>query len=229
MRLTSKNHNEMKLLAYYTPGFLKAIPIDDESAKVYFDWSDRGIGREHVETRVAEENRTKKFTGLSALYFAKRYRDLAITSYLEDWGTTVTALDFMDEPYEIVEFLAKALKKPAILTFWRTHNAPEMLTEEDRFSLEPLREFRALGEIASTELIERLRGAGISDGAYNANHIAKYLPTAHTVAWDGEQQRYNAYLYNDRSELLFVVHASTMVDALALLRLEGLAKGYIGS
>lgn len=138
MRLTSKNQKELRLIRYYIPDFMLDIDIDDESIKTYFDWSDRGIGKKEVEERIADENRTKKFTGLSALYFGKRYRDLAVTSYLEDWGDTCTSSDFVDEPKEVAEFLSKAMNKPGIIALWKVFNDPSELTDQDEKLLEPL-------------------------------------------------------------------------------------------
>ncbi len=122
MRLTNKNHKELRVLKHYTPQMLRDVEIDDESATLYFDWSDRGIGKALIETRIAHESRSKRFTGLSALYYSKRYRDLAITSYLADWGDTLLVWDFEDEPREIAEFVAKAMNKPSIMEVWREKN-----------------------------------------------------------------------------------------------------------
>lgn len=137
-KLTNKNRNEMKILTYHMPAFLKDAEITPEDAKTYFDWSDRGVGAKEVEARVFDENRTKSFTGLSALYFGKRNRDLAITSYKEDWGTTCTAGDFTDEPREVVEFVSKAIGKPRLLAYWKMFNSKDELDTEDMKLLEPL-------------------------------------------------------------------------------------------
>lgn len=138
MRLTGKNQKEMHLLKHYTPTFLKDIEVTRADAEIYFDWSDRGKRRTEIESRIADENRTKNFTGLSALYFGKRYRDLAITSYIEDWGETLTADDFTDEPREIAEFVAKAIHKPGLLAYWKMFNAQEELNAADMDLLKPL-------------------------------------------------------------------------------------------
>lgn len=125
MRITGKNRNEIKLLSHFMPAFLRALEYDDEAARLYFDWSDRGIGKNLVEQRIADEGRTKKFTYLSALYFGKRYRDLAVTSYLADWGETCFPADFVDEPKAVAEFLAKAMNKPGIMELWHRNESGE--------------------------------------------------------------------------------------------------------
>lgn len=136
MKLTKANQAELVILHHFTPSFLKSVEITDDDKEIYFDWSDRGKGKQEIENRVNQENRTKKFTGVSVLYFGKRYRDLVVTESKAKWGETTTALDFINEPIIIAEFMAKSLNKPGIMDMWMLHN--ETLSGEQFNRLIPI-------------------------------------------------------------------------------------------
>jgi hypothetical protein len=140
MRLTRKQVKELEVVRWFIPTNGTFMDITNDDIERYFAWSDRGVGSEELHREALHTN-----TGLSALYWGKQRRDLQITSYLEDWGRTCTAVDFMDEPVAIVEHLAKAMGKPAILTFWKMHNQPQELNDADREVLEPLEQFSLAG------------------------------------------------------------------------------------
>ena len=124
-KLTSKNRRELRILSHYTPEPLRHVSVDLESALLYFDWSDRGKGRPVIDTLLSEEYRTRAWTGLSVLFYAKRYRDYAITTYLEDWEITCFPADFAIEPREVAEFVAKATGKPEVMHLWSEQNPSE--------------------------------------------------------------------------------------------------------
>ena len=119
-KLTGRQRREVAVLKHFTPESLTGIPILDQDVSAYFDWSDRGVG--NAPGRVAQEARGCHYTGLSALFFSKRNRDLSIASYQEDWGTLMCAPDFMDEPKEVAEFIAKSLDQPSLMPLWHEHN-----------------------------------------------------------------------------------------------------------
>lgn len=146
MKLTAKQRKELVVLKHFIPANCTFRPITDDDIACYFAWSDKGIGKADVERLVGEEGRQRSFSGLAALYYAKRYREVAVAGYMEDWGTYCNAMDFVDEPREVAEYVAKAINKPAVMTMWKLHNEPREIDDNDREILEPLRQ---LAEMAS--------------------------------------------------------------------------------
>jgi hypothetical protein len=108
MKLSNKQKQELEAIRYFIPSWVTFDPITDKDIETFFAWSDRGI---KLKINVMSMERT----GLHALYYGKKYRDLQITSYLEDWGTYMNAWSFDEMPLNIVEYIAKRINKPAIL------------------------------------------------------------------------------------------------------------------
>lgn len=117
MKLSRKQERELKILRYWIPSNYSHKRITQKQVDDFFAWSDRGKPHGRNVLGVSRDNKADGFT---ALYWAKNRRDLQIASYKEDWGNTVSAWTFDEEPRYIVEDIAKRLKKPAILECWRT-------------------------------------------------------------------------------------------------------------
>lgn len=120
IRLSKKQRQDVESVKYFIPTTVDFDPVTDADVQTYLDWSDRGIGKKEIEQEAMQ-----KTTGLAAMYWGKNRRDLQISSYLEDWGSTCTAMDFVEEPREVVEFIARAMKKPGILHCWDMFNEKE--------------------------------------------------------------------------------------------------------
>lgn len=106
MKLTKKQQYELKTLGW----FLVGDESSDQDIKDYFALNDKGI-KKPLST-IAPYN------GYDRLVFAKRDRDLQIASYREDWGDTLNAWSFLDEPQDYVEWVADKLDRPAIICEW---------------------------------------------------------------------------------------------------------------
>lgn len=102
MKLTNKQQKELDVLLWFG-----AEPIAEE-IKVFFERSTKGL---HKDLRW-EDN---------SLMIAKRNRDLQVAMWMEDWGDTLNAWSFLDEPQFIVEWIAEKLDRPAIV--WAWHDA----------------------------------------------------------------------------------------------------------
>lgn len=139
MKLTLKQQKELQVIKYYIPSNCVFSEVTDSDIARFFAWSDKGIGKDSIATEAMQTN-----TGLAALYWGKQRRDLQITSYLEDWGTYITATDLAEEPEYIAEYLSKRMKKPGIYTMWELFNAKERLTDQDMQILEPLKKLTEL-------------------------------------------------------------------------------------
>lgn len=137
MKLTRKQSAELEAIRYFIPDNYEHQPVQERDVERFFAWSDRGVDGEGVKREAMQTN-----TGLSALYWGKQRRDLQVTSYLEDWGSTVTAIDFVHEPRPVVEWLSDAMGKPGVLTMWVLHNKPDDLTPAQRNELRSLGVFR---------------------------------------------------------------------------------------
>ena len=103
-------------------------PTEDD-IKAYFAWSDKGD-----KTFL-----TMDTPGADRLRYGKRYRELQVASYLEDWGKYITSADLAaEEPEYICLWLSKVMKKPGIYTMWRLFNNQEALDDNDLNALSPL-------------------------------------------------------------------------------------------
>lgn len=125
MKLTGKQRKELEIIKWFIPANCSFEEITDEDIERFFAWSDRGEGASELRQIIAPLQKQAKMSGLAALYWGKQRRDLQITSYLEDWGATCNAYDFVDEPEVVAEYLAKRLKKPQIMEAWHEHRQPE--------------------------------------------------------------------------------------------------------
>jgi hypothetical protein len=113
VRLSTKQQRELEILRWFTD---YSKDITDEDIKRYFDASDRGIGAK--DAKLALLNPSKYPAGFSKLIAAKSRRDLQIESWKEDWGSTVNAWSFTDEPQVIAEWVAEVLDREAIIMEW---------------------------------------------------------------------------------------------------------------
>jgi len=134
MKLTKNQQFEIDTLKHFIPSNVKFQEITDKDIEKFFNWSDKGIP--HNENIVISKD------GFSALMWAKNRRDLQITTYIEDWGETLTAVDFVDEPEELAIFFSKRMKKPGIYTIWKLFNKPKELDEADKKRLSLMMVFK---------------------------------------------------------------------------------------
>lgn len=107
LKLSRKQRRELDVLFYWVPSNCAFRRITAKQVLDYFAWSDKGIP--HGRNVMANRD------GFCALYWAKNRRDLQITSYLEDWGSTMNAWSFTGMPRLVVEDIARRMNKPAIL------------------------------------------------------------------------------------------------------------------
>jgi len=112
MRLSKKQSDELEAVKYFIPGWVAFDQITDEDIQNFFSWSDSG-------TPLGINPLRAPWSGLHALYYGKKYRDLHITSYLEDWGTVLNAWSFDEMPESVVRYIAKRMKKPEIIKFYQ--------------------------------------------------------------------------------------------------------------
>lgn len=110
MKLTRKQQKELDILLW----FADYPKVTDDDIKQFFDYSDKGIG--NADSVLTQPNEYS--SGFVALMSAKRNRDLQITDWKADWGHTVTAWDFIDEPQHIAEWVAEKLDREAVMRFW---------------------------------------------------------------------------------------------------------------
>lgn len=120
MKLSKKQQEDLASALYYAPGNCIFNEPTEADIKRYFDWSDKGIGKKQIEADMSLENRknagtSNAYSGFAKIYYGKRNRELMITMYLEDWGDTVNAWSFSDEPETVKAFLRRAMKKEAIV------------------------------------------------------------------------------------------------------------------
>ncbi|NIL77172.1 hypothetical protein [Rhodococcus sp. B10] len=126
MKLSKKQQLDLDTIMYYYES--DVVPTGEDIA-AYFAWSDRGD----------KTFQTMTTPGAERLRWGKTYRELQVTSYLEDWGDYITAVDLAsEEPEFICEWLSKVMKKPAIISMWRMFNATDTLTQDDIYTLRPL-------------------------------------------------------------------------------------------
>lgn len=119
MRLSKKQHEDLESALYYTPSNCVFKPVSEQDIKRYFDWSDKGIGKKQIEDDLRAEiqrnsAKSTKYSGFAKICFGKRNRELMITMYLEDWGSTMNAWSFPEEPESIKNFLRRAMKKEIV-------------------------------------------------------------------------------------------------------------------
>lgn len=126
MKLSKKQRLDLDICLYYSAG--DAEPTEEDIA-AYFAWSDRGD----------KAFLTRKTPGTLRIRWGKTHRDLQVTSYLEDWGKYITAVDLAtEEPEFICEWLSKVMNKPAIISMWRMFNNKTALTNDDVELLAPM-------------------------------------------------------------------------------------------
>lgn len=123
MKLSQKQREDLDSALYFAPTNCFYKEVTNEDIKRYFDMSDKGIGKKEIEYQLAKENQEKagrniKYSGLAKIIHGKRNRDLQITSYLEDWGNGISFVDFDSEPEQVVKFISRSMKKPAIMMSW---------------------------------------------------------------------------------------------------------------
>lgn len=111
MILSNRQKKEIRVIKYYMPSWCTFDEVTNQDIVTFFNWSDRGI------PYVINEG--NKLSGLGSLHYGKKYRDLHVNFYKEGWGESISALDLSEEPDFIVEYLCKALNKPAIDDFYR--------------------------------------------------------------------------------------------------------------
>lgn len=133
MKLSKKQRMDLDTCLYY---FESDVQPTDEDIASYFAWSDRGD----------KSFLTRETPGARRIRYGKQYRDVQVTSYIEDWGQFITATDLAtEEPEFICEWLSRVMDKPAIISMWRMFNAPDKLDESDKANLEPLRKMARMG------------------------------------------------------------------------------------
>jgi hypothetical protein len=125
MKLSNRQQLDLDTVMYYYTSHV--VPTEDD-IESYFAWSDRG----------KKAFITRDTPGAERLRTGKTYRDLQVTSYIEDWGKYITATDLAEEPEFICRWLAKVMNKPGIYTAWKLFNAPDQLDAADHERLEPL-------------------------------------------------------------------------------------------
>lgn len=127
MKLTSKQQLDLKTVLYY---FTSDITPTDDDISSYFAWSDKG-DRSYI---------ARDTPGAIRLRIGKQRRDLQVTSYLQDWGKYITAVDLAtEEPEYICLWLSKVMNKPGIYTTWKLFNQPDQLDANDIELQEPMR------------------------------------------------------------------------------------------
>lgn len=124
MKLTKNQQLDLDTILYY---YTSEVEPTEDDIKAYFAWSDKG-DKSFIE---------RKTPGAERLKAGKKYRDLQVTSYKEDWGKYITVTDLAEEPEFICKWLSKVMKKPAIYSMWKVFNYHE-LYEDDKERLEPL-------------------------------------------------------------------------------------------
>lgn len=119
MNLTNNQKAELAILLWFGDN----PKASDDDIQKFFDYSDKGIGRSDAERALSQP---KDFNpGFIALMKAKKYRDLQISEWKMDWGSTLNAWSFLDEPLYIVEWIAKRLDREAIIKAWRENKVNE--------------------------------------------------------------------------------------------------------
>jgi hypothetical protein len=126
MKLTNKQQLDIDTVKHFIPSNVKFKDLSDEDIERYFDWSDRGIDKQVIVTEAMQSD-----SGIASLYWGKQRRDLQVTSYIEDWGSYITSVDFIEEPRFLVEWLSKVMKKPGILDMWKLFNDPKSINHDE--------------------------------------------------------------------------------------------------
>lgn len=117
MNLSKKQQNELALIKW----FVGDVEITEADVKKFFDYSDRGIGKKDAQRALY--NPQDYTPGFVALISSKGRRDLQVQAWKEDWGDTLNAWSFIDEPQFVVEWIAKVLDREAILMAWHENQA----------------------------------------------------------------------------------------------------------
>ena len=102
MKLTNKQKFEVSILAWFSDK-----PFNDNDIRIFFEYSDKGM---HKELGLN--------LGGNPLLIAKKHRDITVKQWMEDWGDTLNAWSFLDEPQFIVEWIAKTLDRESIIMAW---------------------------------------------------------------------------------------------------------------
>ena len=112
MKLSKKQRDELAAIEYFIPSWVEFEPVTDYDIERFFAWSDKGV-------KLDINLLSPPWTGLHALFYGKKYRDLQITSYLEDWGNTMNAWSFNEMPKDVAAYIAKRMDKPAIMECYK--------------------------------------------------------------------------------------------------------------
>lgn len=73
LKLSKKQNDELQTLLYFTPEMYKDIEVTDDDIKKYFEWSDKGMHKECVNSTA--------LNGFNALVWGKRRRGIHIAVY----------------------------------------------------------------------------------------------------------------------------------------------------
>lgn len=119
MKFTKNQRAELDILLW----FADRTEFSESSIKKFFDYSDKGIGRDDAERALLQP---KDFEpDFVTLLLAKRNRDLQINEWKLDWGGMTNAWSFIDEPRYIAEWVAKVLDREAIILAWHENKVNE--------------------------------------------------------------------------------------------------------
>lgn len=127
MRLTLKQRTELAVLKWFADS---PSSISDENIREYFQWSDQGKHKDKAQAVLMGRalGRQDISDGFKTLVAAKMSRDLQVKMWKEDWGTEgmpITSWDFIHEPQEVVEWVAKTLDRESIISEWHKERARE--------------------------------------------------------------------------------------------------------
>lgn len=102
-KLTNKQKYELSILGWFADK-----PFNDKDVQVFFERSTKGL---HKSVKW-EDN---------PVMVAKVRRDIQVKYWMEDWGDTLNAWSFIDEPQHIAEWVAKTLDREAVIMAWHEH------------------------------------------------------------------------------------------------------------
>jgi len=114
--LNQRKKNELEILKYFTPIFLKVIEVKDSDIKKYFEWSEKG---KHKEEAVASSYKRGDYTGFDRLIQSKRWAGIHVHELYEP-GVLEGSLPYYcllggDDkqlaPYPVVNWLKKEMFK----------------------------------------------------------------------------------------------------------------------
>ena len=135
MKLTKNQKKELTVLLWFRPLNSPKGEVTQDDIKKFFDYSDKGIGRQDAELCLAQPaGFSPGFVGLMA---GKKYRDLQVKDWKEGWGNPdagcVTSWDFIHEPREIAEWVTEVLDREAIILHWHEERIREHRREAYKY------------------------------------------------------------------------------------------------